>query len=121
MITLLKIAGVSAILSAGVVTAYEPATAALAPASGKIFAERLGEAAPRPILLAQATSAALPVVDRSAKGDAAPRHTAADACAGQAWPYVTPGCVAASNGAEIRKVSRTIAIDGAAPAALASR
>lgn len=98
MITILKLAGLSAVLSAGVVGAYE-APRAPAALSGKLYTDRVLPDAPRAVLLADAGGAA---VRQAVATDAAPD------CRGQAWPYVATDCV---EGASARKAVRTITIE----------
>ena len=99
MITILKLAGLSAVLSAGVMTAYE-APKAPAPDSVKLFHDRIAPDAP--VSFAEASTA---VPARAAMTDASPN------CAGQTWPYVARDCIAAADGAPARKVVRTITIE----------
>lgn len=99
MITILKLAGLSAVLSAGYVTAYE-APKAPAPDSVKIYHDRIAPDAP--LSFADASSA-LPA--KAVMNDAAPN------CAGQTWPYVAGDCIADRSGNPARKAVRTITIE----------
>lgn len=67
MITSLKLAGMSAVLSAGLLAGFPAIEAQQAANSTKLFQDRLGEGG----LAVSAVSASLPtdIVDRSAKGD----------------------------------------------------
>lgn len=100
MITIFKLAGLSAVLSAGVVTAYE-APRAPAPDSVKIYHDRIAPDAPvAPVAFADASSL---LQQKTATSDASPD------CGAQAWPYVATSCI--SNAAATRKVVRTITIE----------
>lgn len=121
MLTVLKIAGLSALLSAGVVTAYEaPRTASSD--SVKLFQDRVAADLPAHVaapvtavrLADMGGSIAGPDINRAAKGDAAPTTAG---CSAQAWPHVLPGCVPGSDGSA-RKV-RVISLESR-PAAAAS-
>lgn len=98
MITLLKLAGVSALLSAGVVTAIDP-TVIPAPVSTKIFHDRLPSEPVSNVVLADAS------------GTVQVAATTTTDCKSQAWPYVSGDCVAKSGEAGARKPVRTITIE----------
>ncbi|HEY8563978.1 MAG TPA: hypothetical protein VIL65_00630 [Beijerinckiaceae bacterium] len=73
MVAIVKIAGLSAALSAGVVTAYDRAPVQPGDAPAKRYVERIApEPETAPIRFASA---------------------AADACSLQAWPNIAPSCV----------------------------
>ena len=99
MFGLVKIAGLSAVLSASLVTAYAPTP----PSDGKLFHDRIvaapedGGAAVRPLRLS----------DADATGSI---HKASNTCASQAWPNIAPECLSAGSGAPARAV-RTITIE----------
>jgi hypothetical protein len=104
MFGLVKIAGMSAVLAAGLVTLSEMPRAAV---PGKAYTDRVaveGEAAPQ--ALAYAAPRATPVASESAqgerKGDRQQRPT--DACSRQVWPHVTPSCMA-EGGRNVRVVT----------------
>lgn len=81
------------------------AAAALAAAIGGVGALSAGETVPvTSIRLAQANEAML--TDRN--DGATPRATTA--CADQAWPHVSPDCVASAKGDAVRKPVRVIAL-----------
>ncbi len=103
MITLLKLAGLSAVLSAGVVTAFDAPKATDAGTSAKIYVDRIAPGSAEPIRFADASGAMpRPAVasDASASSD----------CGAQAWPYVAGNCIA-SDGAQARRAVRTITIE----------
>ena len=117
MFELMKIVGVSAVLSAGFVTASEmQAHPDREPASGKIYTDRLpqGDAVPsRALRIAYAAES--PKSEKSptfmeSKGDllhAAPPR----GCASQAWPNVAPECLAAADGTPARSGVRMITVE----------
>lgn len=94
MITLLKLAGVSAVLSAGVVGALEPKQSAV-PVSGKIYHDRLiAEPAPKAVF-ADASSAAV-VSSASVSGPD---------CRAQAWPNIAQSCIAGGERRAVRSIT----------------
>lgn len=99
MITILKLAGVSAVLSAGVVTAFEPPQAP-APVSAKIYQDRLVSEPAEKVMFADASSAKVSMTDASIGRD----------CTAQTWPYVSRDCIATDATAP-RRVVRTITIE----------
>ena len=101
MITILKLAGVSAVLSAGVVTAFEPPQA---PVSGKIYQDRIIAEPAGPVTLADASAATVQKVANDAGPSSGPD------CRAQAWPYVSRDCMSADGNAA-RKAVRTITIE----------
>jgi hypothetical protein len=104
MFELMKIVGVSAVLSAGLVTASEIQPQAAAEATGsKLYTERLGEGHAAPAMFSKVTyepgrtEAATAQTSAEGKGDRlapAPRST----CASQAWPHVAPECISGPEG-----------------------
>ena len=103
MFELMKIVGVSAVLSAGLVTASEmqPQPAAEA-TGGKIYMDRVPEGEPARIWKAvyaterQDADQAVPTA-RDGKGDALGKVQKAG-CASQAWPHIAPECLAGPDG-----------------------
>jgi hypothetical protein len=100
MFELMKIVGVSAVLSAGLVTASEvvpqPAAEAM---SGKIYTDRVPEGEPGPVRFTRAAYAPTPRDDdhgpnvvRGGKGDALGKPVQG-ACASQAWPHIASECL----------------------------
>jgi len=110
MFTTLKIAGLSALLSAGVVTVYSPASAP----TQKAYVERLRDSAQAP-----AKVAADAVKGDAAKADAAKADLAktdlakasSDACSSQTWPYIARDCLVPAAGTPARKVARTVTME----------
>jgi hypothetical protein len=68
MITTLKLAGMSAILSAGLLSGFTAPDAQLSAAPSKVYQDRLGESSAT-FSTISASHAATEMVDRSAKGD----------------------------------------------------
>lgn len=112
MLSTAKILGLSAVLSAGLVTALEfpRASETIAP---KAFSDRLVQEADAP-----STTLRLPAgtasftVSRAAdgslrKGDAAP----APRCEVQAWPNIERACLSAADGTPARQAVRTITVE----------
>jgi hypothetical protein len=107
MLEAIKIAGVSAMLSAGLVTASAipgmPVTGAV---NGKIYTDRVGETtAPRLIAYAVPTASAT----AGTRGDSL--RLAADRCAAQAWPHIPQECLTSAGTAPVRKTVRTITVE----------
>ena len=116
MFELMKIVGVSAVLSAGLVTASEmqPPPAAAAP-DGKIYLDRLPEEEPSRVRLASASYASLdreeaPQTARDGKGDALGKAPQAG-CASQAWPHIAPECLGGAQGGAVRSGVRMITVE----------
>jgi hypothetical protein len=115
MFELIKIVGMSAVLSAGLVTASEmQPPAAAEPVAGKVYSDRVPEGEPMRVSRAAYTSgqhgdAGGVHTLRDGKGDAfaEPRR---EACAAQAWPHVAPECLSASDGS-VRRVVRTVTVE----------
>jgi hypothetical protein len=115
MFELMKIVGVSAVLSAGLVTASEmqPQPGA-EPVGGKIYMDRVPEG--EPVRIERAAYTAAPRdEDRGAQtvreGKGAPLAKASAACSSQAWPHIAPECLAAAEGASARGSVRTITVE----------
>jgi len=114
MIGMFKIAAVSAVLSAGVVTAHDiQAVHATAPVSSKVFTDR----APGSGALAETVQVAYAGERRGAaevvssgKADSQ-REKPTKSCEAQTWPHVARHCIAGAPGAEPRKFVRTITIE----------
>lgn len=116
MIGMFKIAAVSAVLSAGLVTAHDISKAGeTVPVSGKAYTDRVSasDAASQPFRMAYA---GVNAGDRravegaaSGKGDSQ-REKPAKSCEAQTWPNVARHCIA-SLGGEPRKLVRTITIE----------
>jgi hypothetical protein len=111
-----KIIGLSAILSVGIVTAYElPQARESAPAAKK-YTDRVlpAEGSPGQPMIAYAAPVSQIAVretqGEARKGDSL-RMQMEDRCAAQAWPNISADCLAAVNGAPVRKPARTITIE----------
>ena len=102
MFGLIKIAGLSAVLSAGLVTAYTPAPAD----GGKLYQDRIAQSfddvgpAVRPVAFTLASAETTGSIDK-----------ASQRCAAQAWPNIAPGCLSAAAGTPARASVRTITIE----------
>ena len=94
MITLLKLAGVSAVLSAGVGGALEPKQT-LVPVSGKIYHDRLIAEPAAKTVLADASPAAI-VSNASASGPD---------CRAQAWPNISQSCISGGERRAVRSIT----------------
>ena len=94
MITLLKLASVSAFLSAGVVGALDP-THNPVPASGKIYHDRLIAEPVQKTVLADASSGPV-LTGASASG--------LD-CRAQAWPNIAPSCISGGERRPVRSIT----------------
>lgn len=116
MIGMFKLAAVSAVLSAGVVTAHDiSAVRETAPVSGKVFTDRLPASSGASETIQVAYAAVNPGDRRavevvgSSKGDSQ-REKPAKSCEAQTWPNVARHCIA-SSGSEPRRLVRTITIE----------
>jgi hypothetical protein len=116
MFSTIKIAGLSAILAAGVVAALDfPQASAAAPVPTKAFNDRLAQAdaatvpAQRVRIATQAMAETSPASTAGSKGDRL--VTAAADCAGQAWPNIARDCLAPADGTPARKVVRMITVE----------
>jgi len=112
MIGVLKLAAISAVLSAGVVTAHDISTARDLP-PGKVYTDRVPSAGAPSTQLAYAgvtpgDRRAAEVVS-TGKGDSE-RPKRARSCEKQVWPHISRHCIAAT-GVEPRKLVRTITIE----------
>lgn len=101
MNTILKLAGVSAILAAGLVTALEAAPRHTEASAPKLFGDRIA-AEPATAVYADAGATG----PRATATDASP--AAATDCRSQASPYVSQDCVGS---ASPRRAVRTITIE----------
>lgn len=113
MFELMKIVGLSAVLSAGFVTASEvqpqPGTT-----GGKIYTDRVPQGEPSPrfsmaVYTPGQDDRGAPVA-REGKGDPLGKapHSA---CTAQAWPYVAPECLGRSEGGPVRGNVRVITVE----------
>jgi len=114
MFGFLKIAGVSAVLAAGVVAVLELSSAnASVPVSHKAFSDRILPAdigvAPQARAEAPAQFADLAFRGPSGKGDRL--RGDAESCAAQVWPNIERACLVAVEGTPVRKAVRTITIE----------
>ena len=111
MIQWIKIAGLSAIMAAGVVTAFGD-TGQAAIAEGKLFQGRLPASSDIPEMRSQARRG--PAVSghgfASGKGDRWSARTEAD-CSTQAWPYIAAECLTPAGEARSPRPVRTITIE----------
>ena len=109
-----KIAGLSAILAAGAVTAFgSTGQAAITP--GKISYDRLPSSSDmpevRPEARARVGAPATPRSDfASGQGDRWSAASGAD-CSRQAWPYISDACLAPAGDARARRPVRTITVE----------
>ena len=118
MFECIRIAGLSALLAAGIVAVIEVPQARGTVPSGKIFVDRLqpsepGAAARRYAPPVGAETADL--VDRrgpagSGRGDRL-RNDPIEGCAAQTWPNIDRDCLIPVEGTPIRKAVRTITIE----------
>lgn len=114
MIEGLKLIGVVAALSAGVVTAYDlPQARDAAAPVGKAFHDRILPS--EPIAAPKATQVVLanPEHTGSVKQEGkADRLVGAAGCAAETWPNISRGCLVAENGGTpLRKPVRTITLE----------
>ena len=113
MMQWIKIAGLSAILAAGVVTAFGD-TGQAAPAPGKLFHDRLLAFSDMPEVRPETRSRVVaPALSNrsvaSGKGDSL---TASKAdCAAQAWPYISAACLTPVGEARAPRPVRTITVE----------
>jgi hypothetical protein len=114
MLNTAKIIGLSALLSAGIVTAYELPQAREAAPVAKKYTDRLPTtgAAVGPVVAyaVPAAPAAGEAKGDIRKGDLL-RMQMDDRCTGAAWPNVPRDCLVADAGATVRKPARTITIE----------
>ena len=116
MFGLVKIAGISALLSAGIVTIYElPQAHRAAPVPGKMFTDRIAPADARALASVEALRGTAPDGPAAGpmlqgKGDRLWTDAGHD-CAAQAWPHIARDCLTANDGTPIRTAVRTITIE----------
>jgi hypothetical protein len=114
MVQWIKIAGLSAILATGVVTAFgSTGQAAIAP--GKISYDRLPASSDMPEVRSEARAlVGAPAAPRSdfasGKGDRWSARSEAD-CSRQAWPYISDACLDPAGEARARRPVRTITVE----------
>ena len=102
MFGLIKIAGLSAVLSAGLATGYAPEPAA----GGKLYQDRVAQS------FEDAAPAVRPVAVRLAAAETTGSiGKAAQHCTAQAWPNIAPECLSAASGTPARASVRTITIE----------
>ncbi len=102
MFGLIKIAGLSAVLSAGLVTAYAPEPAA----AGKLYQDRVARS------FEDAAPAVRPVAFKLAAAETTGSiEKAAHHCTAQAWPNIAAECLSAATGTPARASVRTITIE----------
>ena len=114
MVQWIKIAGLSAILAAGVVTAFgNTGQAAITP--GKISYDRLPSSGDVPEVWSEARAlVGAPATPRSdfasGQGDRWSARSGAD-CSRQAWPYISDACRDPAGDARARRPVRTITVE----------
>ena len=114
MLPWIKIAGLSAILAAGVVTAFgNTGQAAITP--GKVSYDRLPSSSDMPELRSEARSlvgepAASSSDFASGKGDRWSARSEGD-CSAQTWPYISDACLTPAGDARAPRPVRTIAVE----------
>jgi hypothetical protein len=102
MFGMIKIAGLSAVLSAGLVTGFAPEPAA----GGKLYQDRVAQS------FEDAAPAARPVAFTLAAAETTGSiQKAAQHCTAQAWPNIAPECLSAASGTPARAGVRTITIE----------
>ena len=107
MLEAVKVAGLSAVLSAGLVTASAiPGMPVSGPVDAKIYSDRVVDAT-GPRLIAYAA----PSARTAAQGRGDSLRAAPDRCAAQAWPNIPQECLTAVGTAPARKSVRTITIE----------
>jgi hypothetical protein len=117
MFELMKIVGVSAVLSAGFVTASEmQPQPGRETAGAKIYSDRLPQA-DMPARVWRITYAPASGQDESrpqtsggTKGDLL-RKATQGACASQAWPNIAPECLESTSGTSVRSGVRMITVE----------
>lgn len=107
MLEAVKVIGLSAVLSAGLVTASAiPGMPVSGPVNAKIYSDRVADAA-GPRLVAYTVASARTTTTQT-RGDSL---SVADRCADQAWPHIPHECLTAVGTATARKSVRTITIE----------
>jgi|1185.fasta_scaffold928798_1 hypothetical protein len=115
MFGLVKIAGISAVLSAGLVTALDPSSAVeRPPVADQKFPDRLprdgGEGGARWTAKAAGLEAPARATTAAAgKGDL--QRVAAADCAAQTWPNIPHGCLTSADGRPVRQAARMITVE----------
>jgi hypothetical protein len=102
MFGLIKIAGLSAVLSAGLVTAYTPAPTD----AGKLYNERVPQTLEDAGPAVHTVAFTLAAAETTGSIGEAPQR-----CAAQAWPNIAPECLSAALGTPARANVRTITIE----------
>ena len=121
MFGLVKIAGLSAVLAAGVVNAFEaPSAPERAPIAGQKFADRLpqseGEIAVRRTA-AETTGSVTTMIResvsqmRTVTGKSDFQRVASAGCAAQTWPNISHDCLTSVDGTPVRQAVRTITVE----------
>ena len=116
MFGLIKIAGLSAVLAAGVVGAdLLPKALASVPVSQKAFTDRLlpsdtTSRAAKVEIQPRFADLALRGTTGAGKGDRL-RGEPGEGCAAQAWPNISQECLVSIDGTPIRKAVRTITLE----------
>jgi len=119
MFGLIKIAGLSAVLSAGLVTAFDlPGAPERAPIAGQKFLDRLPQDGREVAAHRTATTTGSVTLAREAAagGKAAvgrgnfQRSAAAD-CTGQTWPNISHDCLTSADGRPARQAARMITVE----------
>ena len=128
VITTLKLAGLSAVLSAGLVTGFPGAEQAPAPQPGKVFYDRVQDGAAPATFLASVDPRALAPVDVNRADKGHPIRAGEEArCTDGAWLLLPANCVPSfdllsGRTTELRRSGNvSILVRDAAPGALASR
>ncbi len=114
MMQWIKIAGLSAVLAAGVVITFEN-TGQAATTPGKVFHDRLPASSDMPEVRSKARSlVGLPAASSSdfasGKGGRWRARSEAD-CSTQAWPYISDACLTPAGEARARRPVRTITVE----------
>lgn len=110
MLGLVKMSALSAVLSVGVVTAYnhEPVVAR---DGGKLYNDRLsGETASPLVTGSTAPASVQPAMTGGRKGDRL-AVSSGKTCAAQTWPYLAQACLSRSDGRDVPAQVRVITIE----------
>src|SRR3954453_8163875 len=114
MFGLVKIAGISAVLSAGLVTALDPSSAVdPPPVADQKFPDRLprdGEGGGRWTAKAAGLEAPARATTAAAGKSDLPR-VAAGGWAAQTWPNIPHGCLTSADGRPVRQAARMITVE----------
>ena len=119
MFGLIKIAGLSAVLSAGLVTAFDPPVAPeRAPIAGQKLLDRLPQDGREVTAYRTAnatTGLVMPAREAAAEGKAAVGkgnfQRSAAGCAGQTWPNISHDCLTSADGRPVRQADRVITVE----------